>query len=449
MDIMLAVHCFFPDHFYGTETYTLELALGLIRRGHRVTVLTSIFMGEPAQEKEVIRYEFQGIPVISIDKNYRPITRITDSYYQVEHRELLRKILEEEKPDILHVTHLVNHTGVLIEAAVHENIPIMATFTDFFGFCFNNRLESTSGRSCKGPNSRRTNCLACYLRANSYNFPKSSRQRKFAKMPWVRLIAEAEWLLTRIPGLNKGSLAGMVSDISHRPDILGSLYNNYRHAIASSSCLQEAYLANGCEIPIHNIHFGVDIDRSPKPSVPRDLPLRIGFIGQIAPHKASDLLIDALKFCKPDSFQCKIYGSVDQDPVYTANLRKRSKNLPVEFPGTFPKSELAKVFSELDVLVIPSRWYENSPLVLLNALATHTPVVVSDVRGLTEFITLEQDGFAFPVGNKSALGRLLRDIANSPERIRTMSSSVSYCRTVDDMITDTEALQFQIVPQAC
>jgi glycosyltransferase involved in cell wall biosynthesis len=447
--IMLAVHCFLPDHFYGTETYTLELARGLIRRGHRVTVLTSIFAGEPVQEKEVIHYEFEGIPVISIDKNCRPNTRIKDTYYQIEHRELLLHILQEEKPDILHITHLVNHTAVLIEAAVMEKIPIMATFTDFFGFCLNNRLESAGERLCKGPNHRRTNCVACYLRTYYRNSSNSSWRQKFARMPWVRLIAEAGWTLTRIPGFDKGPLAGMVSDIAYRPNILDRLYQNYQFTITPSSCLREAYLANGCRIPLYNVHFGVDIDRSPKPTVPADLPLRIGFIGQIAPHKAPDLLIDALRSYRPDSVQCKIYGSPCQDPVYMADLRRRAKNLPVEFPGTFPKSKLAEILAGLDLLVIPSIWHENSPLILLYALATHTPVIVTDVRGLTEFITPGQNGFTFPLGNKAALAHLLRKLTDSPEHVRTMSTTTFYSRTVDDMVTDTEALQLQLVRQPC
>ena len=47
MKVALFVHCFFPNHFYGTETYTLELARNLLALGHQPIVVTAIFPGEP------------------------------------------------------------------------------------------------------------------------------------------------------------------------------------------------------------------------------------------------------------------------------------------------------------------------------------------------------------------------------------------------------------------
>ncbi len=46
MKIALFVHCFFPDHFYGTETYIYQVAKSLQARGHEVTVVTGVFQGE-------------------------------------------------------------------------------------------------------------------------------------------------------------------------------------------------------------------------------------------------------------------------------------------------------------------------------------------------------------------------------------------------------------------
>ncbi len=79
------------------------------------------------------------------------------------------------------------------------------------------------------------------------------------------------------------------------------------------------------------------------------------------------------------------------------------------FSGTFPKEEIGKVFSELDYFVIPSTWYENSPLVLLDALASHTPVIVSDVEGMTEFVEEGKNGYVFKRGNISDLLRVLKE----------------------------------------
>ncbi|MBN2986714.1 glycosyltransferase [Pseudomonas lactucae] len=164
MKIVFFVHCFFPDHFYGTETYTLELAKNYAAWGHDVTVVSAIFQGEPATENLLSHFEYEGIKVICVDKNKVPHSRIKETYYQPEMREILKSLLSELKPDVVHVTHLINHTSVLLEATSALGIPTYATFTDFFGFCLNNKLEAADGALCAGPSPSRSNCVACYIK---------------------------------------------------------------------------------------------------------------------------------------------------------------------------------------------------------------------------------------------------------------------------------------------
>jgi len=59
----------------------------------------------------------------------------------------------------------------------------------------------------------------------------------------------------------------------------------YRAAIAPTDYLCSRYKANGLRAPIVTSRFGVDIDRQSKPPRAPGAPVRIGFVGQIAPHK--------------------------------------------------------------------------------------------------------------------------------------------------------------------
>src|SRR5581483_9179694 len=127
MKIALFVHCFFPDHFYGTETYTLEVAKNLRALGHDATVVTAVFAGEPPRQTLITRDVFEGVPVFTIDKNKLPHRSIRETYYQDEMRGPLRQVLREIAPDIVHVTHLINHTAVLPEEANALKIPVVAT----------------------------------------------------------------------------------------------------------------------------------------------------------------------------------------------------------------------------------------------------------------------------------------------------------------------------------
>lgn len=439
MKIVFFVHCFFPDHFYGTETYTLGLANHYRAWGHDVAVVSAVFQGEPKQSELVYRYTYQNIPVIAIDKNAIPHSRIKETYYQPEMRDVLEEILKELKPDVIHVTHLINHTSVLLEVTGKLNIPTFTTFTDFFGFCFNNKLEAANGDLCVGPSPSRANCVACYLKEAALNGYADGWLKK-AAMPAAATIIARGIVGTHKAGILKnGFLQGVAEDLIRRPETLSYLYNtHYRGAIAPTAFLKKAYENNDIKVPMTKIWFGIDIDRSPKPGRDANHIPVIGYIGQIAPHKGTDLLIDAFKKLPKGSAILKIYGPTDQSLSYMDELKKMSAGVEgIEFMGTFEQSRTAEIFSGLDLFVIPSRWYENSPLVLLNSFATHTPVLVSDVEGMTEFLTEGENGFSFKRGNASDLAEKLAYLIQTPSLLSQLSATTEYLRTTEVMAKET------------
>ncbi|HEX2582453.1 MAG TPA: glycosyltransferase family 4 protein [Dongiaceae bacterium] len=440
MKIALFVHCFFPGHFYGTETYTLQLAREYRRKGVDVEVITAIFPGEPRESEEITRYVYEDIPVTCIDKNYRPNTRIKDTYYQPEIRPVLEKILREMRPDLIHVTHLINHTAALLEAADGLNIPLYATFTDFYGFCFNNKLEASDESLCAGPNARRTNCMACYIKAAGPNPATPALIRHASRFPHLGLAARAIDLARKVPPLHRGPVDGIMEDLARRPDILGTLYASYREAAAPTRFMAGAYRRNGFQKPMRDIWFGIDIARTPKPPRARAHRPVIGFIGQMAPHKGVDILITAFRRISQGTAQLKIYGPFDQDPSYVESLKTLAAGHDVEFCGTFPSERIADIMRGIDLLAIPSRWYENSPLVLLNALATHTPVLISDVAGMTEFLEEGKNGFAFARGSSDDLERRLRAILADRDGLFGMTANTHFDRTPALMAAETFAM---------
>lgn len=108
----------------------------------------------------------------------------------------------------------------------------------------------------------------------------------------------------------------------------------------------------------------------------------------------------------------------------------------MHFRGVFPKDAMADVLSQMDFIVIPSQWHENSPLILLCALASHTPVIVSDVAGLTEFVEEGENGYWFQRGNVDDLERVLRRILDEPSLLPKMIVKTDYPRTTRMMTQD-------------
>jgi glycosyltransferase involved in cell wall biosynthesis len=435
MRIALYVHGFFPTYFAGTETYTLALAKSLRTMGHEAVVVSGNFQGEKKADALVTHYEYQGIQVHCIDKNYIPRSSLRDWYYQPEMRQIHKELLQELRPDILHVTHLINHTAALLDAVQDLDIPAVATFTDFFGFCFNARLEAADGSLCSGPNPERTNCFACCAKIGIRKMNSTLREQTLNRMaPLIQWGCTTYNGVYKLPILRHSKLSTLLSDIKARPELLAERYGLYRAVIAPTRFLQAAYEKNGfTAAPIHKINFGVDLDRGPKQIPSSSTPIRFGFIGQIAPHKGTSLLVEAFCRLPRGKSELHIYGAEGQAAAYTQAMKKRCTNFPVFFRGTFPAEKMRQVLNEMDFLVIPSIWYENSPLVLLNALASHTPVIVSDVEGMTEFLEQGKNGYAFARGSIDDLERVMRLILATPENSRQLSLTTNYSKTTLSM----------------
>lgn len=428
MKVAIFVHCFFPEHFYGTETYTLNLAKQLQLKGHEPIVISAIFQGEHKKEEIVTTYIYDGIKVYCIDKNYFPHKRVKDTYYQNENRQVFYDLLQELKPDLVHVTHLINHTAVLLEVVSDLKIPIVATFTDFYGFCFNCKLEAADGSLCDGPNRNRTNCLSCYLKAAKQPIYKNLVNKYPSLIPvYAMALYYARYMSSK--------WFGYAVDIIERPDILAKCYSHYDAVIAATEFLRDIYIANGLTVPVHLIRFGIDIPRLPKQSR-SGFPVRFGFIGQISHHKGTDILVDAFSRLPKGKAVLHIYGPEHQEPLFMEKLKLMAKGYDVFFRGTFPSEKIAEVLSDLDFLVIPSRWHENSPLVLLNSLASHTPAIVSEGKGMTELIVEGKNGYVFPMGSVDGLEKVLRKIIDNPDNSRAMFKTTEYLQTNEKMVQD-------------
>lgn len=447
MRVALYVHCFYPDHFYGTESYTFDLARNLREMGHKVVIVSAVFPGERKREAFITRYEYQGLEVYCLDKNYFP-HNIRETYYQESLLETHKKLLSDIKPDLVHVTHLFNHTASLLDAITLLGIPSITTLTDFYGVCFNHRLEAADGSFCKGPDENRSNCLACYVKAKTVTERQGMLAKLMGKFPAIlNLLARFMQIGVQMPGLRHSRIAGAVTAIEHRPDVLLPRYLAFKAGIAPTQFLKRAYESNGFSIPLQVMHFGVDVPRLPKPAPGAGEAIRFGYIGQIAQHKGVDILIRAFAALPVGSAALYIYGSESQKRGYLPALKKLKAPNPVHFKGTFPQDQLAEVLQELDCLVIPSRWHENSPLVLLNALATHTPVIVSDVEGMTEFVENGKNGFIFSRGNVDELYEIMLRLTKEPQTLNHISEHAEYSRTTREMTEEVIGIYRAVLAQ--
>ena len=114
---------------------------------------------------------------------------------------------------------------------------------------------------------------------------------------------------------------------------------------------------------------------------------RFGYVGTLTPHKGVHVLLEAVKGLPGESWTLDVIGNPAVDPGYTARLRALARGDPrIRFRGAVPPAEQERLWESLDLLVLPSLWWENSPLTVLEALAAGRPVVASRTGGVPEVL---------------------------------------------------------------
>lgn len=79
----------------------------------------------------------------------------------------------------------------------------------------------------------------------------------------------------------------------------------------------------------------------------------------------------------------------------------------------------------MDCLVVPSLWYENSPLVIQEAYGVGVPVVASRLGALTEKVEDGRMGRLFEAGNVDDLSSVLQTLVDNPHFLAQMAEQIT------------------------
>lgn len=87
--------------------------------------------------------------------------------------------------------------------------------------------------------------------------------------------------------------------------------------------------------------------------------------------------------------------------------RRSGGDSTIRLAGILPRERLGEALIAADWLALPSIWLENSPMVVLEALATGVPVLASAVGGIPEVVRHGENGWLVPPGDPEAIARAL------------------------------------------
>lgn len=444
MKILYTTHQFLPDYSAGTEILAYSTAKAISRRGHEVCIFTGYPVKGAVEEScSFDRYEYDGISVdrffYSNTSSIGSMNPMETEYNNLFYADFFRRRIREIKPDLVHFYHLQRLSASAIDVCREMGIPTLFTATDFWLVCPTNQLLLPDHTHCLGPDKGMVNCVR-HLAAIS----QGQRVRFILdRLPNWLMAGLIRW--SQSPAFRpERRYVPLVRALSARPAYMEKRMNRIGLVLVATRFMEEMLRRNGLEAKrVFHIPFGIDRTHVTCVSAKgTGTHLRIGFIGTLYHHKGAHVLLEAVRSLPPEMpLQVKIYGELEQFPEYARTLRALAGNDPrIEFCGTFPHPAIGEIFYGLDVLVIPSLWYENSPLVLSFAQAARVPVVATDSAGMNEVIVDGENGLLFEKGDVRGLAEIVRMLCNDRSVVKRLCDHARQPKSLSSYVDELERI---------
>ena len=397
MRLCFVVHQFFPYARSGTEQYCLAVAREARRRGDEVTIL-SLHWAHDRQHPpiELVEEPYDGFEVLRLShwRGLNPNDVLRD-YENLHLDGWFQQALERIAPDAVHFFHLRQLGANLLDVARQRGCRTVVNLMDFWYLCPRFTLRTAQGELCEGPAADADNCITC-------NFPG------------LREVTPHDG-----PAELRGGQPHRLRALLDRKESLLERLRRVDAVIAPSRFLAGMFEKNGFSHPeLHVVPYGLETGRVEPTEVARPRsPLRLGFCGVLSPWKGPGVLVDAVRQLDAP-LTLTVHGDVDEPMFadYIQRVRGRAAGDDrVRFVGAYGADQTSSVFAEMDVLVVPSTWYENTPFVVLEAFAAGVPVIASDLGGLSEVVRDGENGLLFEAGSARALAAAIRRLVDEPD----------------------------------
>ncbi len=284
-----------------------------------------------------------------------------------EFRDLLLLI----KPDVVHLHHYFL-LGIEIMEEIRQSLPnckIVLTLHEYLAICHQKGLMiKTNGKLCYKASPR--DCHGCFPEKN--------------------------------PG-----------DFFLREQYIKRMFSVVDHFVSPSEFLRQRYIEWGIAPEaismIENGQPEVEVSADVLTKT-EDSLVKFAYFGQINPYKGIDVLIAAVNLVPRElrrKMMIEIHGAnlESQSGVYQKKVQGLLKKVKgnVHFHGPYEGAEMPKLLSNVDWAVVPSVWWENSPMVIQEAFRQKVPLIVSDIGGMAEKVRHGVDGFHFRHGSPADL----------------------------------------------
>ena len=353
-------------------------------------------------------------PFMSLRQGERELLYWTDDYdwFQLGNPDLegltqhLERYLRELRPDVVHLHHVIGF-GVQALAAIRRvlpDVPLLLTLHEYLPICNHHGQMIKARTMALCQRASPAECGVCFPQIGPAAF---MRRELFIK----------------------------------------SFFDKVDRFVSPSRFLIERYVTWGLERErLVMLENGID---GGEPAPPRPVPReggrrnRFAFFGQLNPFKGIKVLIEAISRVPAEAWGA---GSVLY--VFGGNLEVQPQGFQdevrrliaaagqrVRFMGPYKSQELPRLMREVDWVVVPSTWWENSPVVIQEAFFHGRPIITSDIGGMAEKVRDGVDGLHFRAGSAESLVDRLVQVLRRPAlwdqlraRIRPPTSAAEAAR---------------------
>lgn len=446
MKVIQVVHSFPSSNMAGTEIYAYNLSRQLLKR-HKV------FVFHRGNDLNLTEYALKhrrldGLDVFSINNTFRLCGSFEATYKNDVVAKKFGWILDEIEPDIVHIQHLLYLSANIIEEVKKRNIPILFTLHDYWLLCAQGQLLKNNISVCNKNNS--FECIGCVFHQlsikknvfNAYYFLK-----KYTPEYLVQLAKNIYLNYCRFFSLGKIRTINLIEE---RIAYMKAVSSKVDLFISPSQFLKIKFIEFG--IPKEKIVFlpyGFNLGNFRGFQKIPSGKLRFGFMGNLLPAKGTHILIQSFNKIKNDNAELRIYGQANSYKGILGNypryIKKISRNKNIRFMGGFDNKDVAKILGEIDVLVVPSIWHENSPLVIQEAFAAKTPVIASSIGGIPELIDDGVNGFLFKPNDIEDLYRKINSIIESPSLTEEIKQNITFPKSIEQNAWETESIYEDLI----
>lgn len=313
---------------------------------------------------------FINFPELSQLKFLKKFKYIIRFFYNTEAKRKLKKLIIEEKPDIAHIHLMFNSFSISILPLLKKyNIPVVLTLHDYRLICPNSLLMDKNKHLCK-------KCIQKeYWKCAKYKCSKGNLIESL-------FLAIDMYLRTYLLPIQK-----YIDKFICVSNFEQNIYLKFRPDWKSKF------------IQIYNPIKHLEPTKSIKGNY-------LLFFGRLSQEKGIETLINAMS--NLPQYKLKIVGTGDY-------LEKKDNYSNITFCGYKEGKELADLISQAAYTIVPSEWYETFGLIVIESFKLGTPVISSDIGGLSELIDNKKNGFLFEAGN-----------------VLNLTDTIQYAMTIDN-----------------